>query len=304
MSGRSRTASPRSAASFGFAVQVSMAGPAGRASKISVESELTRLGLPGMVLRSSDRRAPLISGQRWPAGVRWSIDDRLREPGARKGRVLAIWQGDQVIAACCWHLHETGPPVILDLGCREDLDQFTRKVAATALMLCLRQIAGARGLHRDMARLRWPIRLSIGSRTVGSAIECGMRFAYLYRSIWISSRDTAADRDDQYITIPTVKGIKMEGPETHLRPIPTRQPPPSPVVQVMVRCGAPDSPPNARRRGRSRSWRHPMPGFVPDASEFLPTAARLCARMSQLACPRCHQREGRGHRLVVFRQGP
>ena len=25
-----------------------------------------------------------------------------------------------------------------------------------------------------------------------------------------------------------------------------------------------------------------MPGFVPDASEFLPAAARLCARMSQL----------------------
>jgi hypothetical protein len=108
-----------------------------------------------MVLRSSDRRAPLISGRRWSAGVRWSIDDRLREPGARKGRVLAIWQGDQVIAVCSWHLHETGPPVILDLGCREDLDPVTRKVAATALMLCLRQIAGARGLHRDMASLRW-----------------------------------------------------------------------------------------------------------------------------------------------------
>jgi hypothetical protein len=155
MSGRSRAASPRSAASFGFAVHVSAAGPGGRASKISVESELTRLGLPGMVLRSSDRRAPLISGQRWPAGVRWSIDDRLRASGARNGRVLAIWQGDQVVAACSWHLHETGPPVILDLGYREDLDQFTGKVAATALMLCLRQIAGAGGLHRDMASLRW-----------------------------------------------------------------------------------------------------------------------------------------------------
>lgn len=35
-----------------------------------------------------------------------------------------------------------------------------------------------------------------------------------------------------------------------------------------------------------------MPGFFPDASEFLPAAARLCARMSQLAYPRCHQREG------------
>ncbi len=67
--------------------------PTGKARTISVESELTRLGLPGLVLLSSDRRAPRISGERWPLGVRWSIDDRLREPGARKGRVLAIWQG-------------------------------------------------------------------------------------------------------------------------------------------------------------------------------------------------------------------
>ena len=151
---RSRTISPRGTADFGFSVRVSSAGPGGT-STISVESELTRLGLPGLVLVSSDRRAPLISGERWPLGVRWSIDDRLREPGARKGRVLAIWQGDQVIAACSWHLHEKGPPVILDLGCRVDLDEQVRKTACTALMLCLRQIAAASDLHRDTESLRW-----------------------------------------------------------------------------------------------------------------------------------------------------
>lgn len=124
-------------------------------STISVESELTRLGLPGLVLLSSDRRAPLISGKRWQPGVRWSIDDRLREPGARKGRVLAIWQGNQVIAACSWHLHEKGPPVILDLGCRVDLQEQIRKTASTVLMLCLRQIASASALRRDTASLRW-----------------------------------------------------------------------------------------------------------------------------------------------------
>src|ERR1700756_2550072 len=36
-----------------------------------------------------------------------------------------------------------------------------------------------------------------------------------------------------------------------------------------VRYGAPDSPLNARCRVRSRSPRQPMPGFVPDASDFL-----------------------------------
>jgi hypothetical protein len=69
--------------------------------------------------------------------------------------VLAIWQGDQVVAACSWHLHEKGPPVIFDLACREDLDESVAKTAATALMLCLRQIAGPSGLRRDTASLRW-----------------------------------------------------------------------------------------------------------------------------------------------------
>ncbi len=108
-----------------------------------------------MVLRSSDRRAPLITGRRWPEGLKWSIEDRLRSQGARNGRVLAIWQGDQVIAACTWHLHESGPPVIFDLGFRVDLDEAVAKRAATALMLCLRQIAGAPGIRRDTASLRW-----------------------------------------------------------------------------------------------------------------------------------------------------
>jgi len=142
-------------ADFGFGVRVNSAGPGGKDSAISVESELTRLGLPGLVLRSSDRKAPVFSDHRWPPGVRRSIDDRLRSMGARKGRVLAVWQGDQVIAACSWHLHESGPPVILDLGCREDLDKPVAELAAAVLLLCLRQIAGASGLGRDTSTLRW-----------------------------------------------------------------------------------------------------------------------------------------------------
>lgn len=155
MSRRSRTVSAPRGTDFGFSVQVGSAGAGGKGSAISVGAELTRLGLAGHVLLSSDRRAPLVSGERWPLGVRWSIDDRLGEPGAGKGRVLAIWQGEQPIGACSWHLHATGPPVILDLGCRTDLEEAASKTAATVLMLCLRQIAGTPALRRDTSSLRW-----------------------------------------------------------------------------------------------------------------------------------------------------
>ena len=151
----SRASSVPRATDFGFTVHVTSAGPAGMASAISVESELTRLGLPGLVLRSSGRQAPNISDSRWPLGVPWSIQDRLRSDVARKGRVLVIWQRDQVVAVCAWHLHESGPPVIFDLGCREDLPDPFAERAAGALLLCLRAIAGTSRLGRDTSRLRW-----------------------------------------------------------------------------------------------------------------------------------------------------
>jgi len=150
---RSSTGRPSRTADFGFGVQLRTG--AGGSTTFSVESELSRLGLPGHVLRSSDRRAPLINGTRWPPGIRWSIDDRLRSQGARKGRVLAIWQNDQVLAACSWHLPDSGPAVILDLACRDDLDSTTAKLLATALLLCLRQIAGVSAHGRDTDTLRW-----------------------------------------------------------------------------------------------------------------------------------------------------
>lgn len=155
MSSRRRAVSPPRTPDFGFGVRVGSAGSRRKTSTISVESDLTRLGLQGMVLRSSDRRAPLISGKRWPPEVLWSIEDRLRSHGARKGRVLAIWQRDQPVAVCTWHLHESGPPVIFDLACREDLEEPVAKLAANALLLCLRQIAGASGVGRDTSTLRW-----------------------------------------------------------------------------------------------------------------------------------------------------
>jgi hypothetical protein len=154
MTERRRTTPVRRLADFGFKIAT---GDVAEPShiKISVEEELGRFELPAMVLRSSDRRAPIIVGERWPVGARWSIDDRLRHDGARKGRVLAVWQGNQVVAACPWHLHESGPPVIFDLIARNDLHDDDAKRLITALMLCLRQIAATPRIERDTTSLRW-----------------------------------------------------------------------------------------------------------------------------------------------------
>ncbi len=140
---------------YGFSIHVAPAGLGGRESAISVERELGSFGLVGMVLKSSDRQAPLIAGERWPDGVRLSTDDRLRRDGAKKGRVLAVWQGQQVMAVCSWHLHESGPAVIFDLAVRNDVSRGIAALTREALLLCLRDIAGARGLNRDTLSLRW-----------------------------------------------------------------------------------------------------------------------------------------------------
>ncbi len=80
---------------------------------------------------------------RLPDSLGWSIDDRLRHAGARKGRVLAVWQGKTLLAACAWHLHETGAAG--DLRPRSALGSSGRQQRAfcTALLACLRDIAQA-----------------------------------------------------------------------------------------------------------------------------------------------------------------
>jgi hypothetical protein len=72
---------------------------------------------------------------------------------ARKGRILAVWQGETLVAACAWHLHDTGPPVIFDLGARPDLPARQQRRACMALLACLRDIAQALGRSTD--ELRW-----------------------------------------------------------------------------------------------------------------------------------------------------
>jgi hypothetical protein len=106
-----------------------------------------------MELIASSGRAPHVDASRLPEGLGWSIEDRLRHAGPRKGRVLAVWQGETVVAACAWHLHETGPPVIFDLGARTDLPAQTAQLVCTALLACLRDVAEALG--RSHVLLRW-----------------------------------------------------------------------------------------------------------------------------------------------------
>ena len=83
----------------------------------------------------------------------WALDDRLGGAGARKGRVLAIWQGRQVVAACCWHLEDSGPPAIFDLCCRSDLEASVADSTRAILLLCLRDIAHKLG--RSTTDLYW-----------------------------------------------------------------------------------------------------------------------------------------------------
>lgn len=111
--------------------------------------------MPGMELAASSApgRAPHVDPSRLPDGLGWSVEDRLRHAGARKGRVLAVWQGDTLVAACAWHLHETGPPVIFDLGARTDLIEAQSRRVCTVLLACLRDIAQELGRGTD--ELRW-----------------------------------------------------------------------------------------------------------------------------------------------------
>ncbi|MEJ7567444.1 MAG: hypothetical protein WKF41_04180 [Gaiellaceae bacterium] len=122
--------------------------------KIRVDAPLDRFGLPGLTLRSSSVKAPNIEGTRWPPELAWAITDRLAGAGARKGRILAVWQSGQVVAACVWHVHERGPLTIFDLGCRNDVKKDADRMR-TALLACLRDIAEVPELHRTTDQLYW-----------------------------------------------------------------------------------------------------------------------------------------------------
>lgn len=147
-----KTVPTRKTPDFGFPIGVSGRGSQ---TRVSVHSNLERLGLPGFVLLSSGYRAPLIEGGAWPPGLQWSIEDRLRNDGPQKGRVFGVWQGGRPVGFCSWHLHSDGPLVMFDLACRRDLPRAVAKVVEGLLLLSLRQVAGSPGIARDTTSLRW-----------------------------------------------------------------------------------------------------------------------------------------------------
>jgi hypothetical protein len=139
---------------FGFSVHAS-AGGIDNDTKIRVDASLDQFGLPGLTLRSSSVKAPNIAGLRWPAGLAWTIEDRLAGTGARKGRILAVWQSGQVVGVCAWHVHDRGPLTIFDLGCRNDVSKADADRIRTALIQCLRDIAEIPELRRTGDQLYW-----------------------------------------------------------------------------------------------------------------------------------------------------
>jgi hypothetical protein len=140
---------------IGFPVQVTRHGEGGALSIVRVDCPLEKFGLPSMRIMASGNKAPLVEASYLPEGLGWSLDDRLRNEGARKGRVIAVWKGEQLVGACAWHLHESGPPVIFDLGCRIDLPEKIAARVRIVLIGCLRDIAEDPSLHRASDSLRW-----------------------------------------------------------------------------------------------------------------------------------------------------
>lgn len=138
---------------FGFSITIKSSGLRRDSSAVDVERALDELGLPGLVLKSSRRKAPHIGAGGWPDFVPEMIRSRLGGEGPQKGRALAIWQGDVPVAVCSWHLPHAGPLVIFDLGCHNSTKREQAADMADVLMLCLRDIAGA--FKRDTKALRW-----------------------------------------------------------------------------------------------------------------------------------------------------
>jgi hypothetical protein len=120
---------------------------------------------PHLRALSSERRAPNIGegSTRWQDGLAWSIADRLRNGGDRKGRVVAIWQEPREgaptpLAALSWHREEAGPFYLLDAGARIDLAKGARaELLATLLkiMLDASRHPGAGVAEEWRSSLRW-----------------------------------------------------------------------------------------------------------------------------------------------------
>ncbi len=113
---------------------------------LSVDHGLTGAGHPHLFLRSSASSAPVLDERTWPAGLPWSVTDRLRNGGDEKGRVLGIWQelpraAPVPLAALAWHAHGTGPLYVFDLGHADVLDVAVGRRLTAILLDALLQAA-------------------------------------------------------------------------------------------------------------------------------------------------------------------
>lgn len=137
-----------------FSVDVSSPGPSGAGTNVTVKQDLGPLGLRGHTLRSSAVKPVRAPGPKFPEGLDWVLERRARS-GAQKGRAFGIWKGDQLVAACAWHLPPTGPLVIFDMACHADLGASEALRCAMAMILCLRTTAGHRNIRRGTDCVRW-----------------------------------------------------------------------------------------------------------------------------------------------------
>jgi hypothetical protein len=145
---------------YGVAVSVQ-----GGETYLRVDRSLAVGSWPKLGLASSDVIAPSIAldSDQWPPGVAWSVNDRLKNGGDEKGRVIAIWHRARhseatPFAVLTWHTEGRGPFYLFDVGGRMNLNApFRRRLEALLLEVMLEAARHPEAPVPDewQAHLRW-----------------------------------------------------------------------------------------------------------------------------------------------------
>jgi hypothetical protein len=131
---------------------------------IQVDHGLTGAGHPHLFVRASSSAAPALPQPgAWPAGLPWSIADRLRNGGDEKGRVLSVWQelpGRQPVplTVLAWHAHGAGPLYVFDAAHSPALSREVGRELTAVLLDVLLEAAAHRNApvaNEWRRRLRW-----------------------------------------------------------------------------------------------------------------------------------------------------